>query len=259
MGYFMKNIMQEVQLKNYNNKWKNGDTFALKIDIKDCKYEEYGIKYLIINNIGINNEGNNLVRIKTSESIDLKNPLKDLNKLEYIKTSFFWYEDGPYYINKNKINNLKFYANEYNMIFLNIIELAHFSKEKTKEFQKSLIYLGNYNLTPPENEFFPEYLDHIDREFLILDRFQENMINSYEWFNKKKSEAFNTDFARKQNEIAKGTHILINEYCDSFHNKPKLSKDEKIKDISKIEDTLTYVGGDSDYLQKFIQNSKTLN
>ncbi len=230
-------------MKEYNRKWENGDTFALKINIKDCKFEEYNNKYLIINKIGINDAGNDLVRIKISEIIDFKNALKELNELEYIKVNFFWYEDWRYYISEKNVDVLKKYVNNYNMIFLNVMELAEYSKVKTGEFRRNLIYLGNYILTPPQNEFYPEFLYHLRREFLILDRFQVDMINSYEYINKEKSEAFNKEFAQKQNEIIKGAHILIDEYLKECRSKPNLANDDKIEDTFTIEDTLTYVGG----------------
>ncbi len=225
-------------MKEYNKKWKNGDTFALRINLLNDKYKEYNNKYLIINKIGINKEGNDIVRIKITKTLNLNCSIDELNKLEYIKVNFFWYEDWDYYIERKNLYKLNNYVNKYNMIFLNVIELANYSKRKTKEFYDKLIYLGNYDLVPPKNEFYPEYLYHIRREFLILDRFQENMINSYEWFNKEKSDTFNEEFSKKQNAIVKGAKILINDYLDKYSK----SEDKICKVEGKIKDSLTYVG-----------------
>ena len=225
-------------MKEYNKKWKNGDTFALRINLSNDKYKEYNNNYLIINKIGINKEGNDIVRIKITKTLNLNCSIDELNKLEYIKVNFFWYEDWDYYIERKNLYKLNNYVNKYNMIFLNVIELANYSKRKTKEFYDKLIYLGNYDLVPPKNEFYPEYLYHIRREFLILDRFQENMINSYEWFNKEKSDAFNEELSKKQNVIVKGAKILINDYLD----KCSKSEDKNCKVEGEAKDSLTYVG-----------------
>lgn len=221
-----------------NLKINKGDTFALKISSENKKYDG---KYLIINKIDDkkveNGDYHDIVRIKIADFLPTQINADSLNALEYVIPFFFWYEEWSSHITREKLSELEKYMNEYRMIFIYTVELVEFSSRKTKYFCKELIYLGNFDLIPPENEFIPENYLNVLRGFLIKERFSDFMITSYEAFNLKKSEAFDYEFSAKQNFIHRSARLATEEYLESIRKNPIKKSDGK-----RHRDTLTYVG-----------------
>lgn len=219
-------------------KINKGDTFALKINSENKNYDG---KYLIINKIDEkkkeNGDSNDVVRIKIADFLPKQISEDTLNDLEYVIPAFFWYEEWPSHITRERLNELENYMNEYRMIFIYTVELVEFSSKKTEEFCKEMIYLGNFDLTPPENEFIPENYLNILRGFLLKERFINSMITSYEAFNLKKSEAFDYEFSAKQNFIHRNARLVTEEYLENIRKNPIKKSDTK-----RHRDTLTYVG-----------------
>ena len=219
-------------------KINKGDTFALKIVSENDNYDG---KYLIINKIDEkkveNGDYHDVVRIKIADCLPEQISEENLNALEYVIPFFFWYEEWWSHITRERLNDLEKYMNEYRMIFIYTVELVELSSRKTKEFCKELVYLGNFDLIPPENEFIPDGYLNILRGFLLKERFINSMMTSYEAFNLKKSPAFDYEFSAKQNFIHKSARLVTEEYLESIQKNPVKKSDGK-----RHRDTLTYVG-----------------
>lgn len=218
-------------------KMNKGDTFALKIVSEN---KNYNGKYLIINKIDtIRNKvfESDIVRVKIANYISNEMSESEINNFEYIKLGFFWYECWPGYVSADQTEELKKYMNEYKMIFKYTIGLTDSSLKKTQDFCKDLIYLGNYSLNPPENEFIPKNYSNERNSLFIKERFIEDVIEDYELFNLEKSESFDYDFSEKQNFIHKNARLLTEEYLEGLQKNSVMKSDSK-----KHRDTLTYVG-----------------
>ncbi|MGN1371987.1 MAG: hypothetical protein ACI4XM_06930 [Candidatus Coprovivens sp.] len=219
-------------------KMNNGDTYALKIIFENKNYDG---KYLIINKIDEkkveNGDYHDVVRIKIANFLPEQINEETINALEYVKPFFFWYEEWSSFISPEKVKELEKYMNKFKMIFIYTIELVELSPRKTKDFCEELIYLGNFDLIPPENEFIPENYLNILRGFLSKERFINSMITSYEAFNLKKSPAFDYEFSAKQNFIHRNARLMTEEYLASIQKNPVKKSDTK-----RHRDTLTYVG-----------------
>ena len=216
----------------------NGDTYALKIVSENKNYDG---KYLIINKIDEkkveNGDYHDIVRIKIANFLPKQINKETINALEYVKPFFFWYEEWSSFISPEKVKELEKYMNKFKMIFIYTVELVELSPRKTKDFCEELIYLGNYYLAPPENEFIPDNYLNILSSFLIKKRFINSMITSYEAFNLEQSEAFNHDFSAKQNFIHRRARLVTKEYMEKISKSPT-----KKTDVKRHKDTLTYVG-----------------
>ncbi len=130
------------------NNWIENDIFGLQI--KNSNYPEYNRKYLILINKEIllqkwiHPKKVKLFHAKTVDKIPAD--LKELEILEYIKTSSCTYMSEYF---RNPL--IKIEKDKFNYIYTNLFEIK-FSSRKIPE---EMIYLGNYNLSVPQDEYIP--------------------------------------------------------------------------------------------------------
>lgn len=114
-----------------------------------------------------------------------------------------------------------------------------------------LIYLGNYNVTPPQNEYIAYNIAYTTVKF--WDRIDDDLIQCYYQYNKKDKSIFN----QKESELKKKNYLEHKRIEDNFYN--NIEKFEKMlfekygDELEKyfenepyIEESETYVGGDEE-------------
>lgn len=186
-------------VKNKNDKtklgnWEEGDIFALKINSE--KYPEYNNKYIILIHSIISKDGwamprtTNSFRAKITKNTQLPTTKKEIEDLEYIKT----YAKG-YNIVKNKypkdIENIN--ADKYHFIYTYLLVI------NSSKFQvpKELIYLGNFGIQNPNNEYIPNSRhDGVLFSFWNekYSKITEKLLNCYNWYNLKQAKIFSKEF-----------------------------------------------------------------
>ena len=144
-------------VKNKNDKtklsdWEDGDVFALKIESEECP--EYNNRYIIFIHCIIQKEEWKMSRtIKTFKAkITKDNKLpttkEEIENLEYIKTGFYKYKLEKIKFRKDVKNLI---PDKYHFIYSYLFQVKPF-KYKIPE---NLIFLGNFQITPPINEYIP--------------------------------------------------------------------------------------------------------
>jgi hypothetical protein len=137
-------IKDKKKIKN----WKENDIFAILI--KNSNYPKYNGKYLILINKEILLQGwvhPKNVKLFHAKIVDkIPTDLKELEAKEYIKTSSCTYLSESF---RNPL--IKIEKDKFNYIYTNLFEIK-FSSRKIPE---EMIYLGNYNLSVPQDEYIP--------------------------------------------------------------------------------------------------------
>ena len=180
---------------------KKNDTFVL--EIKNCKYAEYNGAYLIFNVVGTIRDfsiDEPIFRIKFAKQKPKKIDVHSLNELEWVITSFTWYENRLLPIESKEREKIKkqqiYYPNEYGMLHKYLF--GYSCKSLPKEFE----YVGNYELDLPCDEYIPWSIYNIRS---AIPKFAlDIIIEAYKNYNKRElTELYNHDYTRMQNDIAK--------------------------------------------------------
>lgn len=190
---------------------ENNDVFAYKIE----NYKGYNGRYLILIRY-ISEYYNNLYELEHSRyrkedlflyrckiTIDDKLPrsYEELENLPYIKTEMItFYERYMPLSGRMTYEELvdsrsyaKFYPDEYNYLYgylLGILDGEDF-RYRIKGLKKYL-YLGNFELTPPKEEYFPFSIGSGMKYELFKD-IPQTLIQSYDDYNLKKSKCYSKD------------------------------------------------------------------
>lgn len=224
---------------NSKKKWNIGDIFAL--EIKNCNDKEYNGKFLIFNKIGTtarNRSDTNVVRVKLADNIHENMTKSEIDSFEYINISFFMIEEWTHYISSEELPLLKKHINDFNMVLLNVLELV-FPKRNLSSLLSDFIYIGNFELDPPNNEFIPANCENISYLYLGINDISNYVIERYKSFNLKESPVFTSEYSDYLNEIARGDRIIteraLRTYSEIENN--KISKEE-----TENLESLTYVG-----------------
>lgn len=191
--------MGSVQIEKFKAKnWQIGDTFAIKIKNKNPFYNG---KYLILikGNYYWNDDNRYsqtfLLKITKDDKLPLS--LEEINSLEFIKTGYIHFIERfssrsvgmeNYDMVLERCKNLKFYPDEYNYLYM--YDTAYWIDNRRK--YDNLIYLGNYDIDYPQDEFPPVCFTY-RKSVVEMDDLVEDAINKYEDFNLKKSKIYNED------------------------------------------------------------------
>ena len=239
----VKNKQDKTKLSN----WEEGDVFALRINSEEHK--EYNGKYIILIHTIINKDNwkmtrtTNSFRAKITKDSILPKTKEELEKLEYIKI----YSEG-YLLEKTRFpkETKNLYPDKYHLIYKYLFVIKSF-KYKVPE---DLIYIGNFNLEKPINEYIPVSQHHGVLYSFWNEKYSkivEKLLNSYEWLNLKKSTIF-TKEGQKQFLYNQKENIKVWQEIDDFIvqlkkvNKSINETNSKTKEIQK-NGFETYVGG----------------
>ena len=166
-------------LKNSNN----NDVFALKVE-KTIYKEQF---LILIKHVNPKWNNNMLFRAKITKNKVLPKSFEELEELEYIKITCVPYEERFLPLSGimqddiliKERSKTKFYPDEYNYLYKYIfhIELGK------KDSYNNLIYLGNYSLSEPMQEYYPFSNKAID--YILYKNLTESLLKSYDGLNKK--------------------------------------------------------------------------
>lgn len=241
----VKNKEDKTKLSN----WKENDVFALQI--QSTEYPKYNGRYIIFIHTIINKEGwemsrcTNSFRAKITKNKILPKNKEEIEKLEYIKTGWYGFlKESTLFPNDTK--NLK--MDEYQVIYTYLF-LIHSSKFK---IPKEIIYLGNYTIKLPENEYIPNSQHHgITYSFWNgeYSKIVDNLLEHYENIHLKKLDLFTKKFQKnfyqeELKEIEFQKNLIKFKKALSAPNGKKILKSLGIdidKEIKK-NNSLTYVG-----------------
>ena len=239
-----------MNIKTMLKKSKNGDTFAKQIHSKNKKFD--GRYFLFIRTLldfRDDDDKNQIFRIKITKDKKLPTTLEEINSLEYIQTNIEYYDKA--------IDNYQNWINQNGMIlcpdefqYLYIFQSVIIPLMNSK-YPNDLIYLGNYNVTPPQNEYIAYNIAYTTVKF--WDRIDDDLIQCYYQYNKKDKSIFN----QKESELKKKNYLEYKRIEDNFYN--NIEKFEKMlfekygDELEKyfenepyIEESETYVGDDEE-------------
>ncbi len=194
-----------------------------------------------------------IFRIKISDNNILPKSIEELEKLEFIKTELV-VKEGRFYPLEGRINpkklikerkKVKIYPDEFGYLYT--YQFVCFSLTKALVNQ-IMIYLGNFNCEIPKDEFIP--FDWMNIPSANIKYIQETVLYTYEHYNLRKAPIYNKKMAKIMHDDAKENLKFMIE-CDKLILKNRNRKIYDNCDDDEIEDSLTYVGGDSnnnDYL-----------
>lgn len=215
-------------------KWKGGDVFALKIS--SSEYHDYNGRYLIFIKCDINKEDwltrsrtTKYFRIKITSKKEIPNSAEEIENLEYIKVYSCGY-DLEKFIYPNDVKALM--PDKYNLIYIYLMKLHAFKYAVPDD----LIYIGNFEITPPKNEYIPYYCTHCVPLRMWDDgkELTDVILKQYEDYNLEKAEINNMNMTM---DFAIQSFALNQMRNHDFSN---------IKDDEVIDNSLTYVGSDKD-------------
>lgn len=208
------NHTEKLKVKN----WQVGDTFALKIEHENPIYNG---RYLILikGNYYWNNDNrySQTFLLKLTKDDKIPSSLEEIDNLEFIRTAYIHYIErydsraiGAESFEKmlKRCKDLKFYPDEYNYLYM--YDTAYWIDNRRKYDQ--LIYLGNYDIVYPDDEFPPVCFTY-GKAVIKFDDLVKDAIKKYENFNLKKSKIYNED-RKKVEERAKLHSRIYREVLD---------------------------------------------
>ncbi len=222
-------------IKNDKTKLKNwlaGDVFALKINSN--KYPEYNGRYLIFIKCDIkkedwvtNSRTTKYFRIKITAKKEIPASRDEIENLEYIKVDSSSYDLEKF---KYPADVAGLIPDKYNLIYVYIMKLWAFKYR----IPDDLVYIGNFDITPPENEYIPYYRTHCVPLRIWDDgkELTDMILKQYEDYNLKKAEINSGD-------------VALDFAIQSFALKQMRNHDfSNIKDYERVDNSLTFVGAD---------------
>ena len=191
--------------KTLKKNWVEGDTFAIKIDRPKSKYN--GRYLILIKHVyGFELTRNYVMfRVKLTKGKKIPTTKEEIEKLEYIKTyvepkeaRFLPVKSGKTLqqaFEEDKKNTYQF--DEYG--FLNCYNANFYIKPgfSCDEFK----YIGNFDITPPEDEWIDEnsfwiyFLDKTDEKNYV-----NKLLKNYEDNNLRKSQKYTEEGCKKSHE-----------------------------------------------------------
>lgn len=232
----------KVNKQNPKN-WEENDVFAIKI-VSDDK--EYDGKYIIIIK-GTHPKWSKewkypVFRAKITKDDKIPHTKEELEKLEYIKTGyehyierFFPLSNGETYEEAEaRKKDVEYNPDEYG--FLYFYHFTIFVKNKSYD---NFIYLGNFNLSKPNDETLIEHQYHQ----IIADALDEEvcyqLIKSFKLLNNKESDLYKDGHEKYIKSKEK--------YIEEIKNVLRILKDVDYKNIEEEDDgDETYIGSGID-------------
>ena len=215
---------------------EQNDVFALKIENESPYKGQYIILIKHFNSEW--QDSNMLFRAKLTKNKTIPETYEELEELEYIKIKCITYEERFLPLSEKALDDIlikersktKFYPDEYNYLYQYVFQLSL----SRKDDYNNLIYLGNYELSTPKEEYYPFVKEAVD---LILYRdVIENLLSYYEGLNQKGYLIYDPAHCKKVHEQA-AIHMEV------LLNYDKIITLNEEKGI-KRKNSLTYVGGE---------------
>ena len=180
----------------YKCDWKNGDVFAYKLESEYAKEKGLNNKYLIIQKVDEREwylgDIIPIVRVKITKDNVIPKTEEEINKLEYIQSSYCAYEHRLSGIIatepiEEQIGGRTFETDEYGVLPEYMVTIINKSK---KAFEEKLIYIGNYSgIEIPPKEFIP--ISKLSIKTLYWKEFEKKIIECYFGHNKRQFECYN--------------------------------------------------------------------
>ena len=188
--------------KSKKSNWVEGDTFAIKINKPGSEYHN---RYLIMIRHDYKKDGNSNVyfRAKITENDKIPKSEAELNSLEYIKTSVLPYECRLLPIDSEKTleqvlkddAEKKYFLDEFN--YLNEYRVCLYMKRGLP--YDEFVYIGNFNLTPPIDEYIScntwYYFLEKDEDYFV-----DELLKCYENYNLRQSDMYTKEGCKKCHE-----------------------------------------------------------
>lgn len=235
----MKKEMK-IDKKNYRN-WQNGDTFAIKVKDKDNKY---GIKYWVLNLVEFDyfkeeqRKCDILFRVKALKDDNIKTSYEDIESLEYVKTMLFS-KHNAYEVLGDKPDYIKVVPDEYDFIYTYQVNL--YTTNRKHKVPDDLIYLGNYQLTPPVDEYIPWSFHCIP--FKFWNGLEKMLLDEYGLLNKKEHVLYDKEKAYLYNQQELEIRLVGEAFLKDIRSNPE-KYEYLCKDVKR--GSLTYVGNEWD-------------
>lgn len=197
-----------IKEKESPKNWLINDTFYLKI----TNNEMYNGKYLIFNKVGERKSAGKtpfpVFRAKITNDERLPKTKEELEKLEYVITRLTLWEERfiPYSSRskeqleqeKEEKSKTAFYPDEFGNLNNYLFSLMLVRKSKVPS---DLKYLGNFELTPPKDEYIP--FTEFNINLFLPEKLQKGIIKGYELYNKRKSLLYDMGYSNKIRNEAK--------------------------------------------------------
>jgi len=239
----VKNKSDKTKLSN----WEDGDVFALKIESE--KYPKYNNRYIIFIHCIIPKKDwemsrtTNTFRAKITKDNKLPTSKEEIENLEYIKTSWdkYLFEKTR---RKNETKKLK--PDQFHLIYKYLFVI----KSLKYKLPENIIYIGNFDITPPTNEYIPYSQHHSILYSFWNEKYSkivEKLLMYYEMLNLKKGEIFTEKkqknfYKDEQEEILQWKEIEKRmKKIDKLYKKGRLEISNEKK---PTKNSITYVGED---------------
>ena len=141
--------------------------------------------------------------------------------LEYVKTSFFWYEQrflptGGANVFKEQIkerSKIKYYPNKYGMLFTYLIRI-----KVNKLLTNKLVCLGETDLATPFGEYIPWSQYNIPSIY-FPNEMEEEILKRYRLYNLEEDKSFNIEYANECRKKEKEVIEAMDNYLESLNEK----------------------------------------
>lgn len=210
--------------------WEIGDTFYYQINNPDVNIDK---RYFIFIKVG-NLDKEPIFRVKITEGNTLLRTNKELERLEYIKTMVITWEDRfiPFdgHISDEELimerNKIKFYPDEFGFLHEYLINI---SIRTRRNVPKDWDYLGNFALTPPQDEYIP-FSPYNIRGCLWITA-KEELVRDYYRYNKRDINFYNKKIASERRKYDEGFMRM----AISLHVKNPLIVEKLMKIVTTID------------------------
>ena len=221
-----------VKEKKHPKNWVNGDTFILEIN--SSEYPQYNGEYLIFNKVDDYSWGTksnlSVFRIKITNDKKIPKTKEELEKLDYIIVRSWVWEERFYPLmgypeRERQIeerSKIKYYPDEFGYLnsYLYVIYVL-FPRQVPEGFQ----YIGNYNLTPPKDEYVPFHKGNYD--FSAFNILTDKLVSSYHKYNKRNSKIYSEEAAKRRHEIERGAFEGANKFFKSMYEAEQKKKEKE--------------------------------
>ena len=221
-----------VKEKKHPKNWINGDTFILEIN--SSEYPQYNGEYLIFNKVDDYSWGTksnlSVFRIKITNDKKIPKTKEELEKLDYIIVRSWVWEERFYPLmgypeRERQIeerSKIKYYLDEFGYLnsYLYVIYVL-FPRQVPEGFQ----YIGNYNLTPPKDEYVPFHKGNYD--FSAFNILTDKLVSSYHKYNKRNSKIYSEEAAKRRHEIERGAFEGANKFFKSMYEAEQKKKEKE--------------------------------
>lgn len=237
-----------MDIKTRISRSKTGDTFVLLIKSDDREFDgRYLIFIRVIIDYRVEEKSDKVFRVKITKEKKIPTTLEEIEALEFVQIRCVHFENRygavcpcPKDVEWVEKNHIQFYPDEFEYLKdfqTNIIP----SKGK---YPEELTYIGNFDITPPEEEYIapdPVYIDLNLWEDIV-----PVIIQRYQLYNKRDKMIYNHESAFKEKMRCLMERQLLEKVTEYFQNMSEEKRREWEESLPYIEESETYVGGDEE-------------